>query len=178
MAEHDIPDTTPTTGRSTPSQIPTYAEVQEDPTVLTAFNDDVVAEFRANAGRVGGPFADADIVLLTMTGAKSGRRRLTPLEYFAIDGRILLLGTYGGAPKDPAWVHNLRADASVHVEIGTESYDATARELTGAERDELFDEIVEMSSHVEHYPTPTRPIPLFELLAAPHHAPTAEPGSD
>jgi deazaflavin-dependent oxidoreductase (nitroreductase family) len=146
--------------------IPTHAEVQDDPTILTAFNEAVIDEFRANGGRVGGPFADADIVLLTMTGAKSGNRRLTPLEYFSIDTRVLLLGTYGGAPKDPAWVHNLRADAEVHVEIGTESYDGTARELAGDERDAAFGRIVESSSHVGHYPKTARLIPVFEIRRA------------
>lgn len=159
-------DTEGTTRRSTLTAIPKYAEVQDDPRALTAFNDEVVQEFRANGGNVSGPFADADIVLLTMTGAKSGQQRLTPLEYFAIDGRIILLGTYGGAPKDPAWVHNLRANPRVHVEIGTESYDATARELAGDERDALFATIVETSSHVANYPKTRRSIPLFELLAA------------
>jgi deazaflavin-dependent oxidoreductase (nitroreductase family) len=159
-------DTAGSTRRSMLGAIPKYAEVQDDPRILAAFNQDVVEEFRANGGKVGGPFADADIILLTMTGAKSGQQRLTPLEYFAIDGRIILLGTYGGAPKDPAWVHNLRANARVHVEVGTDSYEARARELAGDERDALFAKIVETSSHVAQYPKTQRSIPLFELLAA------------
>lgn len=89
--------------------IPTHAETQADPDILLAFNAAVVEEFRSNHGRVGGPFADSDVVLLTMTGAKSGQRRQTPLEYFTVDGRILIVGTRGGAPRNPAWVHNLRA---------------------------------------------------------------------
>jgi hypothetical protein len=83
-------------------RIPTHAEVQADPDVLRAFNAAVVEEFRSNRGRVGGPFADSDVVLLTMTGAKSGQRRQTPLEYFTVDGRILIVGTRGGAPQNPA----------------------------------------------------------------------------
>ncbi|MET0701132.1 MAG: nitroreductase/quinone reductase family protein [Mycobacterium sp.] len=146
------------------SAIPKYTEVQADPEVLKNFNDDVVEEFRANGGKVGGPFADSDIVLLTMTGAKSGRRRLTPLEYFPIDGRIVLIGTYGGAPKDPLWVHNLRAHPQAHVEVGGDSYDVIAREVSGDERDALFAKVRETRPRIGTYPGTARIIPVFELL--------------
>ena len=73
------------------------------------FNDNVVQEFRANGGMVSWP-EPGDIVLLTMTGAKSGHPRLSPLAYFTIDGKMLLVGSFGGAPKDPPWVQNLRAN--------------------------------------------------------------------
>ena len=67
------------------------------------FNDNIVQEFRADGGRVN--WSDpGDIVLLTMTGAKSGQPRLSPLAYFTIDGKMLLVGSFGGAPKDPPWV--------------------------------------------------------------------------
>lgn len=131
------------------------------------FNDDIVEEFRANDGKVGGPFEGADIVLLTMTGAKSGQPRLTPLEYLTIDGRIIIGGSYGGAPKDPTWVHNLRANAKAHVEIGAESYDVIARELPRDERDALFAKLVEVAPRFDEYQAKTtRVIPLFELQKA------------
>src|SRR4029077_15768338 len=95
------------------------------------FNDNVVREFRANGGVVGGPLT-GDIVLFTATGAKSGQPRLSPLAYLTIDGKMLIVGSFGGAPKDPAWVHNLRAKPEAHVEVGTESYDVIARELPPA----------------------------------------------
>jgi hypothetical protein len=69
--------------------IPKHAEVEADPGVLARFNSSVIDEFRANSGVVGGPFEDSAVMLLTMTGAKSGQRRLTPLEYFQVDGRVI-----------------------------------------------------------------------------------------
>ena len=102
-------------------------KLQNDAEARKTFNDNVVQEFRASGGMVGGPFA-GDIVLLTMTGAKSGRPRLSPLAYFTLDGKMLIVGSFGGAPKDPAWVQNLRAKPEAHVEVGTESYDVIARE--------------------------------------------------
>ncbi|MHC9296303.1 nitroreductase family deazaflavin-dependent oxidoreductase [Mycobacterium sp. LTG2003] len=127
-------------------------------------NRDVVEEFRTNGGKVGGPFEGSDIVLLHTTGAKSGQRRVSPLASFTIDGRLLIVGSYGGAPKDPAWVHNLRANPGVHVEIGTDSYDATARELPRDERDALFDKVVAAAPGFGEYQAKTeRVIPLFEL---------------
>lgn len=144
-------------------RIPTHSEVEADPDILRTFNAAVVEEFRSNSGRVGGPFADSEVVLLTMTGAKSGERRLTPLEYFTIDGRILIVGTRGGAPQNPAWAHNLRRNPAAHVEIGTQSYDVEAQEITGDERDVLFAKMIELCPRIATYPKPERVIPLFEL---------------
>lgn len=130
-----------------------------------AMNRDVVAQFRANDGKVGGPlFENTDIVLLHNTGAKSGEARLNPLAAFTIDGRLLIVGSKGGDPKDPAWVHNLRAHPNVHVEIGTDSYDATAHELPRAERDPLYVKIAAQAPNFGEYQAKTdRVIPLFEL---------------
>ena len=140
------------------------SDLGSDPAALRAFNRDVVEEFRANGGKVGGTFEGADVLLLTMTGARSGQPRLTPLEYFVIDGRILVVGTYGGAPKDPAWVYNLRANAEAHVEIGTESYDVVAHELSGDEHRKLFAELVRLAPRIGVYRTrTTRQFPIFEL---------------
>jgi deazaflavin-dependent oxidoreductase (nitroreductase family) len=142
-------------------------KLQNDPDALKTFNDDVVEEFRANDGKVGGPFEGADIVLLTTTGAKSGKPRLSPLAYFTIDGRILILGSFGGAPKDPAWVHNLRASATARVEIGAESYDVIARELPPAERDDILPKVIAAAPvFAEYQAKTTRVIPLFDLQRA------------
>ncbi|MET0455422.1 MAG: nitroreductase/quinone reductase family protein [Mycobacterium sp.] len=143
--------------------IPTHAEAQSNPEILRAFNAAVVEEFRSNGGRVGGPFADSDVALLTMTGAKSGQLRQTPLEYFTVGDRILIVGTKGGAPRNPTWVHNLRANSAAHVDIGVESYDVEAQEITGDERDALYTKIVQLCPRIETYPKPDRVIPLFEL---------------
>jgi hypothetical protein len=72
--------------------IPKHAEVEADPGVLARFNSSVIEEFRANGGVVGGPFEDSAVMLLTMTGARSGQPRLTPLEYFRLDGRVIFVG--------------------------------------------------------------------------------------
>ncbi|WP_242638818.1 nitroreductase family deazaflavin-dependent oxidoreductase [Mycolicibacterium sp. S2-37] len=138
-----------------------------DRDVLDTVNRQVVEEFRANGGKVGGPFAGSDIVLLTTVGAKSGQPRVSPLVYFDIDGRILIAGSYGGAPKAPAWVHNLRARPQVRVEIGTDAYDAVARELPREERDALYPRVVEKAPQFgEYQEKTTRLIPLFELTQA------------
>ncbi|MBW8710087.1 MAG: nitroreductase family deazaflavin-dependent oxidoreductase [Mycobacterium sp.] len=134
-----------------------------DAEALKTFNGDVVEEFRANDGKVGGPVT-GDVVLLTTTGAKSGQPRLSPLVYFTIDDRMLVAGSFGGAPMDPAWVHNLRANSKAHVEVGTESYDVTACELPLDERNALYDKVVELMPVFGEYQAKTsRVIPLFEL---------------
>src|ERR1700742_3014974 len=96
-----------------------------------AFNKDIIAQFRDNGGKVGGPFENADLLLLTTTGAKSGEQRVSPLAYFDVDGKLIIIGSFAGAPNNPAWVHNLRANPQAHVEAGSNSgideFDATAR---------------------------------------------------
>jgi deazaflavin-dependent oxidoreductase (nitroreductase family) len=137
-----------------------------DPEARKTFNDNVVQEFRANGGMVSGPFS-GEIVLLTTTGAKSGQPRLSPLAYFTIDGKMLIVGSFGGAPKDPAWVRNLRAKPGAHVEVGTESYDVIARELPRDERDAVFDELAELAPVFgDHQAKTSRIIPVFELQKA------------
>jgi deazaflavin-dependent oxidoreductase (nitroreductase family) len=101
-----------------------------DVEAMKGFNDTILEEFRANGGKVGGPFEGANMVLLTTTGAKSGKPRLNPLVYQTVDGKMLIIGSYGGADIDPAWVHNLRASA----EVGSESFNVTARELPGGDQ--------------------------------------------
>ncbi|MGV0805035.1 nitroreductase family deazaflavin-dependent oxidoreductase [Mycolicibacterium setense] len=138
-----------------------------DTAYLDDFNRNVVEEFRANAGKVGGPFEGGALLLLHTIGAKSGQPRLSPLAYLDVDGRMLIVGSYAGAPKDPAWVHNLRANPKVRVEVGTEAYDATARELPADERDAAYPKIIEAAPvFAEYQSKTTRAIPLFELVRA------------
>jgi deazaflavin-dependent oxidoreductase (nitroreductase family) len=135
-----------------------------DAETIKAFNKSIADEFRANDGRVGGQFEGADLLLLTTTGAKSGQPRVAPLAYFRVDGKLLILGSFAGSDVNPAWVHNLRADPSAHVEIGTESSDVTARELPPAERDGLFVKITAAAPGFAEYQAKTsRVIPVFEL---------------
>ncbi|KUI42116.1 deazaflavin-dependent nitroreductase [Mycobacterium sp. IS-1590] len=134
---------------------------------LKDFNAKIVDEFRANGGKVGGPFDGADLLLLHTTGAKSGRPRVSPLAYIRVDEKVYIVGSFAGSDKDPAWVHNLRANARVHIEVGTTEYDATARELPRQERDELYPKLVEYAPSFGEYQAKTsRVIPVFELLRA------------
>lgn len=109
-----------------------------DAATINAFNKAIIDEFRANGGKVGGPFEGADMLLLTTTGAKTGRPRLVPLTYLRIDGKLIVVGSLAGADTDPAWVHNLRANPRARIDVGTDSYDVVARELPPAERDATF----------------------------------------
>ncbi|TDD57225.1 nitroreductase family deazaflavin-dependent oxidoreductase [Nonomuraea terrae] len=108
------------------------------------FNQQIIEEFRAGRGRVGGPFEGARLLLLTTTGARSGARRTVPLGYLPDEGgRMLLIASAGGAPHHPAWYHNLRADPQVTVETGVFTIEAEATVLEGEERDRLFARAVE-----------------------------------
>ena len=86
-----------------------------DAAALDDFNRNVVEEFRANGGKVGGPFEGGTLLLLHTTGAKSGKSRVSPLAYLTIDGKLLIFGSFAGAPTHPAWVHNLRANPKAYV---------------------------------------------------------------
>ncbi|CAA0096772.1 F420H(2)-dependent quinone reductase [Mycolicibacterium vanbaalenii] len=135
-----------------------------DTAALDDFNRAIVAEFRANGGKVGGPFEGATLLLLHTTGAKTGKARLSPLAYLTVDAKMLIIGSYAGAPKDPAWVHNLRAHRRAHVEVGAEAYDVDVRELPVDEREATYPKITELAPVFAEYQAKTgRPIPLFEL---------------
>ena len=138
-----------------------------DTETIKAFNNSVADEFRAKGGKVGGQFEGADLLLLTTTGAKSGEPRVSPLAYFRIDGKLLIIGSFAGSDVNPAWVHNLRANPAARVEIGNDSSDVTARELPSDERDELFAQITAAApGFAEYQAKTTRVIPVFELQPA------------
>ncbi len=130
------------------------------------FNDRNIEEFRRNGGKVGGQFEGFPLLLLTSTGARSGARRVNPVAYFDIDGKIYIVGSAAGRDNNPAWVHNLRADPRAAVEIGSEApRPATARELPRAERDSIYPLIVERAPWFGEYQERTdRTIPIFELI--------------
>ena len=135
-----------------------------DPEAIKKMNAKVVDEFRANDGAVGGAFDGNELLLLTTTGAKSGQPRLSPLSCKRIDGRLMIVAGYGGADINPAWVHNLRANPRAHVELGTESFDVTARELPAAERADIIPKLTaEVSAFAEYQAKTSRVIPIFEL---------------
>ncbi|WP_455713175.1 nitroreductase/quinone reductase family protein [Streptomyces zaomyceticus] len=114
-------------------------------TAMSDFNQRVIEEFRANGGRVGGMFEGAALLLLTTTGARSGRAHTTPAVYVRDGARLLVFASNAGGPKHPAWFHNLRADPHVTVELGTpegavERFAATSVVTEGEERDRLYAE--------------------------------------
>jgi deazaflavin-dependent oxidoreductase (nitroreductase family) len=134
---------------------------------FNAFNKNIVDEFRANGGKVGGPFEGMTLLLLTSTGAKSGQPRLAPLAYLTIDSKMIIIGSKAGADTNPDWVHNLRANPRASIEVGTEAYDVTARELPPEERDETYPKVVGLAPGFGDYQSKTsRVIPLFELQKA------------
>ncbi len=104
---------------------------------IREYNQQVITEFRANGGKVGGQLANASLLLLTTTGAKSGQPRVAPLAYWQEDGRYIVLASMMGAPHHPDWYHNLVAHPDVMVEVGDERFPARAHAATGPERERL-----------------------------------------
>src|SRR5437867_436046 len=107
-------------------------------TTAQDWNSRIINEFRANEGKVGGPFQGAPMLLLHHTGAKSGKTRVNPLMYLADADRLLIFASKGAAPTHPDWFHNLRPNATATVEAGTDKFAVEAEELTGDERDRLY----------------------------------------
>ncbi|GAA4534872.1 nitroreductase family deazaflavin-dependent oxidoreductase [Mycobacterium paraffinicum] len=135
-----------------------------DTATINNFNNAIIDEFRANGGKVGGQFAGANLLLLHTTGAKSGQPRISPLAYFRVGGKLIIVGSFAGSPVSPAWVHNLRADPRARVEIGDDEFAVTARELPSDERDDILPEITAAAPVFADYQSKTsRVIPLFEL---------------
>ncbi|MFI9762468.1 nitroreductase/quinone reductase family protein [Streptomyces sp. NPDC051963] len=103
------------------------------------FNQQIIDEFRANNGAVGGYFEGGRLLLLTTTGARTGAPHTTPLGYLPDGGdRVLVIASAGGSPRHPAWYHNVLADPQVTVESGAFTYPARAAVLEGEERDQAF----------------------------------------
>jgi deazaflavin-dependent oxidoreductase (nitroreductase family) len=136
------------------------------------WNAKTIAEFRANEGRVGGPFDGAPLVLLHHRGRKSGREYVTPMMYLPHDSEpdiIYVFATKGGAPTNPDWYRNSVAAGVGFVERGTETYEVTVRELTGAERDRIYAEQARRYQGFAEYARQTagvRTIPVLELRRA------------
>jgi deazaflavin-dependent oxidoreductase (nitroreductase family) len=131
---------------------------------MSDFNTQVIEEFRAYAGKVAGPFEGAAMVLLTTTGAKSGQPRTTPLVYLPHGDQVIIFASKAGAPTNPDWYHNLIAHPTVTVEIGTDTYEATAVEITSEERNRLFAAMVAVMPGFKGYEeSTTRVIPVIDL---------------
>lgn len=134
-------------------------------TSTNAWNTTIIEEFHSNEGRVGGPFEGAPIALLHTKGARSNVPRINPMMYLQDEEKIYVFASKGGAPTNPDWFHNLVANPSVSVEIGTENFEANAQPLTGAERDRIY--AIQASRYpgfAEYQEKTSRVIPVVELI--------------
>ncbi len=104
------------------------------------WNKQIIEEFRANKGVVGGPFEGGSLALVHHKGAKSGTERVNPLAYQKVDGGYAIFASKAGATTNPDWYHNLVANPDTVVEVGTETIPVTARVLADAERDTIWEE--------------------------------------
>ncbi len=133
------------------------------------FNTSIIEEFRANEGRVGGMFEGVPLLLLHHTGAKSGKPRINPLVYERDGGRYVVFASKAGAPTNPDWYHNLSAKPNATIEVGRDTIEVVASELTGEQRERLYREQAERSPQFAQYAERTdRVIPVIALT------PTAE----
>ncbi|MGA4845246.1 nitroreductase/quinone reductase family protein [Streptomyces sp. G5(2025)] len=141
----------------------------------TSFNQSVIEEFRANGGKVGGPFEGGDLLLLTTTGAKSGKEHTTPLGFVREGGLLLLVGSDLGGPRHPDWYHNVLAHPTVGVELGTEEFQAIAVPAEGERRERLFTRITAAEPGYGDYQARTsRILPVVVLERPAHEAAIAE----
>jgi deazaflavin-dependent oxidoreductase (nitroreductase family) len=129
-------------------------------------NQPVIDEFRANGGKVGGPFEGVPLVLVHHTGAKSGVERVNPLAYQRLGAdSVAVFASKGGAPTNPDWFHNLVANPNASIEIGTERYDVAARVATGEERERIWEAQKKAFPNFAEYETTSggREIPVVVL---------------
>ena len=134
---------------------------------MTASNDpnaDVIREFRENAGKVGGRFEGATLLLLHSIGAKSGEKRVAPVVYKGDGDRYIIFASRAGGPKNPAWYHNLVANPEVSIELGTETIEVVARVTEGEERSEIWEPWkAEVPTFAEYEQRTDREIPVIVL---------------
>jgi deazaflavin-dependent oxidoreductase (nitroreductase family) len=134
---------------------------------MSDWNASIIEEFRANDGKVGGPFQGATMLLLHTTGARTGAERVHPVLYQAKGEDVVVFASYAGAPTHPAWYHNLVAQPEVRVEIGGDTVAMVARVAEGAERDELWERQKELVPGFADYEAKTtRQIPVIVLERA------------
>jgi len=136
-----------------------------DMTDMNDWNTKVIEEFRSNSGRVSGQFEGAPMVLLHTTGAKSGVERINPMMYLEESGRIFVFASKAGADTNPDWYRNLVANPSVTMELGAETFTATATPVTGVERDRVYALQASINPGFADYEAKTtRVIPVVELV--------------
>ena len=128
------------------------------------WNKQVIAEFRSNAGKVGGQFEGAPLLLLHTTGAKSGQARINPMMYLADGDNYVVFASKGGAPTSPDWYHNLLANPRPTIEVGDKTINVVAKVAEGETRERLFSRQKELYSGFADYEAKTtRQIPVVIL---------------
>ena len=133
--------------------------------MVSDFNAQVIDEFRGNGGKVSGWFEDKDVLILHTNGARSGLKRLTPLVYRREGDRIFVFASKAGSDTNPDWYHNLKADPTVTVEIGSGTSTNTAVEIVGEERDAIYARQAAALDNFATYQASTdRIIPVIELV--------------
>jgi len=137
-------------------------EEEED---MSEWNKGIIEEFRANAGKVGGPFEGAPLLLLHTTGAKSGEERINPLMYLADGHRYVVFASKGGHDYHPHWMLNIEASPAVELEVGTERFEAKAEVLRdGPERDKLYaEQVARFPQFGEYEEKAARTIPVVVI---------------
>lgn len=126
-----------------------------------------IALFRLTGGRLGSSMGGGKVLLLTTTGNKSGKPRTVPVMYFDFDAKRYVVGSFGGAPDDPAWIKNLRKTPEVGVEVRGEKYRARASILPSDARAPVFEKIKQRASNFADYEKRagnSREIPVVELV--------------
>jgi deazaflavin-dependent oxidoreductase (nitroreductase family) len=134
---------------------------------LNEFNQRVITEFRANQGKVGGQMEGMPLLLLTTTGAKTGRALTKPLAYTKDGNCIAVIASFAGSPRNPAWYNNLVGNSTVTIEIGCERFQAKALITTGEERERLFKTQAELMPIFNDYQKKTTrqiPVVVFERI--------------
>ena len=129
-----------------------------------SWNQSIIAEFRANSGKVGGRFAGRTLLLLHTVGAKSGQERINPVAYITDGDRLVIIASKGGAPTNPDWYYNILAHPRLTVEVGEEQFDVQADVTAEPERTRLYAKMVEMMPGFADYEkATTRVIPVITL---------------
>jgi deazaflavin-dependent oxidoreductase (nitroreductase family) len=137
------------------------------------FNDQVIADFRANAGRVSGELAETPIVLIHHVGARSGSEYVTPVAYQPLRGGLVVVGSNGGSPAEPGWCRNLRAHPRIDVEVGTETFRVRAHELADVAGSEVWPALVAAAQPLGKYQSKAaRRFPALLLLRDSEAGPT------
>ena len=130
---------------------------------MTDWNTKIIEQFRAQGGKGVAQFGDV-LLLLHHTGARTGTERVNPLAYYDDGDRLVIVASMGGAPQNPDWFHNLRANPETTIEIGADTVKVRAAEITGDDYERTWTRVTgAMPNFAEYQTKTTRRIPLVEL---------------